>query len=163
MSTWPTARLEKLGTQRASLGNYANMFVYTRDYENLLKTNCGNLHHRPGDPKKLLCSSKSAPVCQHEVLKKKNTVLQWSHERMRWNHKKNKVDEPPSRPCSPRFTVGGRACLGRKNPVDDDREDGKPKRGPTGNLKLCTGKRAVLDSPYLSGPWGMESGMNVHF
>lgn len=76
-------------SQRASLGNYANMCVYTRDYENLLKTNCGNLRHRPGDPKKLLCSSKSAPVCQHEVLKKK--ILSYSEVMREWDETTRKI------------------------------------------------------------------------
>lgn len=85
---------------------------------------------------------------------------------MRWSHKKNKVNEPPSRPLFHEAYGGRESLFGKKknkNPVDGDREDGKPKRGPTGNLKLRTGKRAVLGSPYLSGPWGMDSGMNIQF
>lgn len=69
----------------------------------------------------------------------------------------------PLDPCATWLMVGGRACFGGKNPVDGDREDRKPKRGPTGNLKLRTGKMAVLGSSFLSRPCGMASGMNVQF
>lgn len=154
MSTWPTARLEKLGTQRASLGNYANMFVYTRDYENLLKTNCGNLRHRPGDPKKLLCSSKSAPVCQHEVLKKK--ILSYSEVMREWDETTRKIRwmSLPLDPVPRGLWWEGERVWAEK------REDGKPKRGPTGNLKLCTGKRAWLSLPERTlrdGKWNERS------
>lgn len=125
-------------------------------YESLLKTNC-NLHHRPRDSKKLLCSSKSSPVCQHEVFKKKK-ILSCNDVMKEWTETTElRSVRPPSRPLF-RMTYQWRENLSGCKNHGGWQKGQKTEASPnTGNLTLHTGKAAVLGFAYLKEICGIDS------
>lgn len=154
VSTWLRVRLEKPWLQSSSFGNYANMCIYITDYGKSFKNKLWYLHHRPGDSNELLCSSKSTPVCQLEV-------LQWSHEK--WDETTRQI-RSVSPPSGPLFHMGGgwRGSLsGWKNDSWWQAGQKTEARSNTGILNSTQGRQQPW-LPHLNEICGMESGM-IHF